>query len=191
MPVRSADPDAIAEAAYKLASGEIVACPTEGVYGLACDPLSDAALAKLLNLKKRPSGKGFILVADRFESLRPFVVLEDRHLVVSLPLLPAPCTWIFPAARACPPTLLGDHETVAVRVSAHPVLAGLSAAFGGPIVSTSANPSGARPARTASEVQAYFPDGLALVLDAPLGGLAGPTEIRDARDGRIVRAAPR
>ncbi len=190
MLVRPADADGIAAAARALTAGELVAYPTEGVYGLGCDPRSGEALGKLLALKGRPTTKGFILIADRWEALCSFVALDACPLVVPLPLVPAPCTWVFPAAVGCPAALCGDHATVAVRVTAHPVAARLSALFGGPIVSTSANPSGGRAARAVREVQDAFPDGLAVVLDGPLGGLAGPTEIRDARDGRVLRAAP-
>jgi L-threonylcarbamoyladenylate synthase len=185
------DEDGLACAARALTEGNLVAYPTEGVYGLGCDPRSDRALTHLLALKGRPVAKGFILIADRWEVLAPFVQTDVVPLVVSLPLQPAPCTWIFPAAPSCPALLHGEHETVAVRVTAHPVAARLSALFGGAIVSTSANPSGGRAARTASEVRQAFPHGLAVILDGPLGGLTGPTEIRDARDGRVIRAAPR
>ncbi len=190
-PIHPANPDGLAFAARALANGELVAYPTEGVYGLGCDPRCEDAVTKILTLKGRSAAKGFILIADRWEVLRPFVALAASPLAVPLPLEPAPCTWVFPAARGCPLALRGEHETVAVRVTPHPVARRLSALFGGPIVSTSANPSGGRAARSAREVQTFFPNGLALVLDGPLGGLTGPTEIRDARDGRVIRPAPR
>ena len=76
---------------------------------------------------------------------------------------------------------------VAVRVSAHPIVSALCAAWGGPLVSTSANPAGARHAREVFQVRRYFGDSLDFVLAGRVGAAARPTTIRDARSGQIVR----
>jgi L-threonylcarbamoyladenylate synthase len=72
-------------------------------------------------------------------------------------------------------------------VTAHADAAALCRAFGGALVSTSANPHGQPPARTAGEVLSYFPQGIDLLVDAPLGGLGKPSEIRDVLTGELVR----
>jgi L-threonylcarbamoyladenylate synthase len=100
---------------------------------------------------------------------------------------PGPHTWVFPRARATPAWLAGAHAGIALRVTAHPLASALCAAFGGAIVSTSANPHGAPPARNASDVRALFGEQLAVVLDGALGGLERPTQIRDAISGEIFR----
>lgn len=185
-----ANEDGIVRAAAALRAGQVVAYPTEGVYGLGCDPTSAHAIAHILRLKGRSATKGLILLADRWDVLEPYVDLAQGHFAVDLPLKPEPRTWIFPARPGVSPLLTGEHEGIALRVTTHPIAAALSASLGGPLISTSANRSGFPPARSALETIRSFPAGLGLILDGPLGGLAGPTEIRDARDGRIIRPAP-
>ncbi len=81
----------------------------------------------------------------------------------------------------------GDHDRVALRVSAHPLVAALCDAFGGPIVSTSANIASEPPAMSADEVRAIFGDGLDAIVEGELGGLERPSTIRDLVSGRVLR----
>jgi L-threonylcarbamoyladenylate synthase len=74
-----------------------------------------------------------------------------------------------------------------LRVTAHPVCRDLCAAFGGALVSTSANPRSAEPARTARRVSEYFGDALAGIVEGELGGELRPSEIRDLATGRTIR----
>lgn len=83
--------------------------------------------------------------------------------------------------------LTGNHTTLAVRVTAHPLAAALCDAFGGPLISTSANISGRPPARTALRVRQIFGDQVEQILHGELAGRKRPTEIRDARTGRVLR----
>ena len=101
---------------------------------------------------------------------------------------PGPVTWLLPARPEVPFWLRGEHHTLAVRVTAHPVAAALCDAFGGPIVSTSANLAGHEPARTAQRVQRELGERVDYILHGELGDLAQPTEIRDAQTGRVIRA---
>lgn len=170
-----------------LREGGIVAYPTEAVWGLGCDPRNTRAVQRLLNLKLRPADKGLILIAHDFAALQPF--LQPIKATASRRVRrtwPGPVTWLLPAAPRTSKLLRGRHESLAVRVTAHPVAAALCRAFGGAIVSTSANPADRRPARTAYEVRRYF-RGEALVLDGRTGGDRRPTEIRDSATGMIVR----
>lgn len=174
------------QACRVIASGGVVAYPTEAVYGLGCDPWREEAVERLLALKRRPMAKGLILVAAGFDQLAPFLApLPPERLRAVLATWPGPVTWVMPAARSAPRWLRGGHETLAVRVSDHPVVAALCRACG-PLVSTSANRSGGRPARSAAEVRRMFGSGI-FVLNGPLGGLPRPTEIRDASTGRLLR----
>jgi L-threonylcarbamoyladenylate synthase len=101
---------------------------------------------------------------------------------------PGPHTWIVPASGRVPHWITGAHDGVAVRVSAHPVVVALCTAFGGPLVSTSANPAGAVPPTRLAE----FDQALVAALDGfvagDTGGLDRPTGIRDARSGAWLRA---
>lgn len=173
-----------------LRRGGVVAYPTEGVWGLGCDPWDAAAVRALLALKGRPERKGLILVAGDVEQLRPLLrALPAGRIAEVLASWPGPRTWVVPAPPEVPALIRGDSTGIALRVSAHPVVRALCLAFGGPIVSTSANPSGRPAARSALAVRGYFRDRLDAVLPGALGGQRGPSEIRDALSGRILRAA--
>lgn len=171
-----------------LRRGGVVAYPTEGVYGLGCDPRDAAAVARLLALKGRPPTVGLILIASEFNQLAPWLAPLDRALEArAAATWPGPVTWVWPAAAAVDPALTGGRRTLAVRVTAHPAAKALCHEFGNPLVSTSANRHGEPPARTAAEVRAAFGDALDAVVDAPCGDLAGPTSIRDALTGEVLR----
>ena len=178
----------IVRAAEALRAGGIVAYPTEAVWGLGCDPRNEGAIERLLALKGRPAEKGLILVAATFEQLHPFLQpLDAEWEAAVLATWPGPVTWVWPAEATVSPRLRGSHETLAVRVSDHPLVVALCEAFGGPVVSTSANRSGEPPARTREDVLASLGDALDFVLDGETGGRERPSEIRDARTGAILR----
>ncbi|GAB4300716.1 MAG: L-threonylcarbamoyladenylate synthase [Thiohalomonadaceae bacterium] len=182
-------PFQLREAVRALRHGGVIAYPTEAVYGLGCDPRNAAAVLRLLALKQRPMAKGLILVATDYAQLEPYLSPLPEPLARQVRASwPGPVTWLLPAPADVPVWLRGDHDSLAVRVSAHPVVRALCAAFGGPIVSTSANPAGQQPARDPLTVQRVFGGHIDCILHAPLGGLERPTEIRDGRTGRIVRA---
>jgi L-threonylcarbamoyladenylate synthase len=175
-------------AARRLRTGGVVAYPTEAVYGLGCDPLDHTAFVRLLALKRRPDAKGVILIAADETQLAPFVTPLSKAATAHLRgSWPGPVTWIVPAASGVPGWLTGGRDTVAVRVTAHPLAAALCRAFGGALVSTSANRTGQPPARTALKVRQLFGNRLDGIVVGPLGGLARPTTIRDARTGSVIR----
>ena len=175
-----------------LESGGVIACPTEAVWGLSCDPLSERACMRLLALKQRDWRKGLILVASELEQLEPFIdVPSNNARKRATATWPGPATWIFPATDLTPMWISGEHDGVAVRVTSHPVLRELCKRFGGPLVSTSANLAGREPARSAFDVRRFFLKPGHATIDAlvpgALGGLAKPTTIRDAATGHILR----
>jgi L-threonylcarbamoyladenylate synthase len=169
--------------------GGIIAYPTEAVYGLGCDPCNETAVMRLLEIKQRPLEKGLILIAADPAQLEifiePSVFGQYPEVVASWP---GPNTWLLPCTPDTPFWLKGIHDTLAVRVTAHPLSADLCRAFGKPLVSTSANPNGFEPARTAAEVNAIFSDNqLDMVVEGETGGLATVSSIRDARTGKQIR----
>jgi L-threonylcarbamoyladenylate synthase len=171
-----------------LRAGGIIAYPTEAVYGLGCDPLNPEAVLRLLVLKQRPWQKGLILIAASLEQLTPFLAPLTPDLEVQLSeTWPGPVTWLLPASEIAPPWLTGEHDSIAVRVTDHPLAAGLCRHFGAPIVSTSANRAGQLPAKTALGVRGYFGTSLDYILHGPLGGYDRPSEIRDGRTGNVIR----
>lgn len=175
-------------AAAVLHAGGLVAYPTEGVYGLGCRPDDSRAVQRLLALKQRPVSAGLILIAAGLEQLTDWIeptAMEMRQLTATHT---GPVTWLVTAGALTPEWITGGRPKVAVRVTRHPVAAGLCLASGLPLVSTSANRRGKPPARSALAARLRFGGRLDLVVGGATGGAAGPTEIRDAATGRVVRA---
>lgn len=171
-----------------LLGGEVIACPTEAVWGLSCDPENEDAVEYLLALKSRPVSKGLILVAHGMAQLDFLLTGFSGELLGTLSASwPGPSTWLVPHRGRVPGWITGEHDTVAVRVSAHPVVSALCAAWGGPLVSTSANPAGALPARQAWQVRRYFGDSLGYIMPGATGSARQPTTIRDLISGQIIR----
>lgn len=171
--------------------GGVIAYPTEGVWGLGCIPFDGEAVHRLLAIKRRPVDKGLILVgadAAQFDAVVDWSRLDRTARERVLASWPGPHTWRVPASRAAPAWITGGRDTIAVRASAHPVVAALCTRLGGPIVSTSANLSG-EPAPT--RMDDLSPALLALVdgvCEGETGGRAAPTSIRDAMTGATLRA---
>ena len=178
----------INEAVHILQHGGVIAYPTESVYGLGCDPANQQAIQKLLKLKRRERAKGLILIAADFKQLSSYLAeIEEDLKEQVLATWPGPVTWLWPAKSSVSTWLRGEHATIAIRVTNHPIAAELCQAFDGAIVSTSANVSGTPPARTAEEVRAQFNDQLDFVVEGEVGGLAKPSQIRDVLSGKILR----
>jgi L-threonylcarbamoyladenylate synthase len=172
-----------------LRAGGVVAYPTEAIYGLGCDPFNEGAALRLLTMKGRSIDKGLILIAANHDQLKPlFRPQGDDAMAPVLATWPGPYTWILPARPGVPVWLTGGGNGIAVRVTAHPLAASLCTLFGGPLVSTSANASGRPPARNALQARRALGARVDYFLTGSTGGAAQPSEIRDARDGRLLRA---
>lgn len=182
-------PCKIRQARNIIYAGGIVAHPTEAVYGLACDPANTNAVLSLLALKKRSLEKGLILVASRFDQLEAYVEVTDEIYQKIATSWPGPHTWLLPAKQGVSQLLTGTHTTLAVRVSAHPVVQALCKECEQPIVSTSANIQSSPPARSALAVRRIFGQNLDLILHGAVDLNASPTEIRVAETGQIIRSS--
>src|SRR5687768_5096358 len=133
------------EAATALQTGGVIAYPTEAVWGLGCDPRDEDAVLRLLAIKQRAVDKGLILIASHLDQLRPFLNLAAvpaENLAAVLARWPGPHTWVMPASAAAPRWITGAQDGIAVRISAHPLVIELCNAYGGALVSTSANRAG-------------------------------------------------
>ncbi|KFZ28087.1 tRNA(ANN) t(6)A37 threonylcarbamoyladenosine modification protein [Pseudidiomarina atlantica] len=171
-------------------AGELLAYPTEAVFGLGCDPRNEKAVQKLLELKQRPLEKGVILLAADYSQLVAYVadlkIPQDKRFSV-FSHWPGPITLVLPASERTPKWLTGGRDTIAVRVTAHEPARQLCKALGSAIVSTSANVTGEAPLTTASAVREAFGEQIAWVMDAPVGHLATPTKIIDPLTNSVVR----
>jgi L-threonylcarbamoyladenylate synthase len=177
------------QAARVVARGGLIAYPTEAVFGLGCDPWNVDSIQRLLAMKGRDVRKGLILIAYSVAQLEDFVLYPNAavrdHVVASWP---GPVTWVLPVRDGVPTVLRGGHASLAVRVTAHPIASALCR-ITGPLVSTSANRGGRPAARDSLHVRVQFGTRVEYVVPGPVGALGGPTEIRDAVTGKILRPA--
>jgi L-threonylcarbamoyladenylate synthase len=166
------DAAALAEAVRLLRAGELVAFPTETVYGLGADARSDAGLRRVFAVKGRPSDHPLILhFADAESALSAAVDAPPVARTLADALWPGPLTLVLRRAAWVPDRVTGGQDTVGVRVPSHPVARALVTALGGPIAAPSANRFGAVSPTTAAHVRADLGHDVALVLDG------GPSEI--------------
>ncbi|WP_404400911.1 Sua5/YciO/YrdC/YwlC family protein [Idiomarina seosinensis] len=177
-------------AAREALLGGVIAYPTEAVFGLGCDPTDDTAIKQILALKRRPVEKGLILIAADYSQLLPYIddraIPQDKRFQV-LSHWPGPVTLILPARKSVSEWLTGGRDTIAVRVTAFEPVRALCRKLGTALVSTSANPAGEEPARTADEVRSYFGDQLSWVWDAETGGARSPSKIIDPLTEKVFR----
>lgn len=180
----------VRDAAQLLNDGGILAYPTEGVWGLGCDPRNEAVVLRLLDIKRRDVAKGLILIAADEAQLAPFIdmaALDAARQTRIRASWPGPITWIVPATAAAPAWVRGDHAGIAVRASAHPVVAALCVAFGGALVSTSANLSGGPAVARREALDPALLARIDGICDGETGGREGPSTIRDAITGARLR----
>ncbi len=180
----------ITQVVTALKQGQVIGYPTEAVFGVGCDPDNQQAVNKLLALKQRPMEKGLILIAADYEQLLPYIddsQLTPQQKQTVLASWPGPVTWVMPTKANIPVFLTGQFSTIAVRVTAHPLVQQLCREFGKPITSTSANLTGLEPGRTVADVEQQLGDQLAAILNGETGGRNNPSEIRDAQTGNIFR----
>lgn len=166
-------PPGLARAAALLRSGELVAFPTETVYGLGGDARSDMAVARIFEAKARPHFNPLIVHVPDLAAARDIAVFDDLALDVAAAFWPGPLTLVLPLHPGAnlSPLVTADLATVAIRIPAHPVAQALLHAFGGPLAAPSANPSG----RISPTRAAHVLEGLSGRIAAVLDG--GPCEV--------------
>jgi L-threonylcarbamoyladenylate synthase len=175
-------------ACHVLRNGGVIAYPTEAVWGLGCLPQCKEAVQRILDLKNRSVDKGLILVAASTAQLSPYLEgltkAELRRLDESWP---GPVTWLVPDNGAAPSWVKGSHQTVALRVSDHPIIQSICNTVGSAIVSTSANITGRQPIREPLKLRQQFGPHLDYIYAGELGGARTVTAIRHLREDRLVR----
>ncbi len=185
-PVRP-DPEALRKTVEALAAGEVVAFPTDTLYGLAVDPRRTDAARRLFALKRRPSGQAVPLIAadaGQIDLIARRVTPLARRLADRW--WPGPLSIVLDASPALDSRLVTGSGTVAVRVPAHRLARRLSAEFGHPVTATSANRSGEPPAADAAAVAASLGSELAVVIDGGPTRGGAPSTIVDARGAAPV-----
>lgn len=176
------DPTLIQSAVRVLRRGELVAYPTDTLYGLGADPRRPDAVERLFRAKGRPAEMAAPIIAGDVEQV-------ERHAGRLTPLArrlarrfwPGPLTLVIAAAPALSRRLLGGGDTVAVRVPDHTGARALASQLGAPVTATSANRSGGPAPTTAAEVVAALGPDVSLVLDGGPAPATAPSTIIDAR----------
>lgn len=173
----------------QLKKKSVIAYPTESSFGLGCDPDSKTAVLKLLKLKTRAVEKGFILIAANYKQLIPYIEekkLSHQQRIKMLDSWPGPISWVVPKSLSTPTWLTGRFNSIAIRVSAHPIVKKLCILFGKPLVSTSANVFGNAPCRTIYEIKKQFGTNFPCIIGKN-GNRLKPSEIRNIITNKIIR----
>ncbi len=202
--------DSITQAVQWLSTGKLLAYPTESVWGIGCDAFNEEAVQQLLSIKQRPINKGMIVVTDSAARIAPLLedlsaaqrqtILDSWHISPNTVAQQAH-TWLLPLSQQItipiPSWISGAHNSVAVRVIAHPLVQQLCAqvvSAGNPygfIVSTSCNPSGQPPALSLQQAQGYFEHSefseQVTYLQGDTLGYELPSQIHDALTGQVIR----
>lgn len=173
-----------------IAQGGVIAYPTEAVFGLGCDPDNPQAIQRLLAIKQRPVEKGLILISNEFDKLRPYLDLsaisaEKRAWMFSH--WPGPYTFVIPKSAKTSHWVAGSHNSIAVRVTAHPVAASLVQSFGKPLVSTSANLAGEPSIVDVLQLENEIGPKVDAIIPGQLGEQSNPSTIIDLVSGKILR----
>jgi len=167
--------------------GDTVLYPTEAVWGLGCDPSNEQAVAGLCALKGRAHDKGLIMIAASVDQLRLWIPSINDDMARQLSQAKdRPTTYVVEHNGSVPPWVSGGRATVAVRVSTHPAVIKLCNAFGGALISTSANISGNQPSTLRAQIEKDF-HGLS-VAPGELGSQTKPSKIVNLATGEIIRA---
>ncbi len=181
--------DNLLEIVKQLKQEQVVAYPTEAVFGLGCNPQSEKAVKKLLALKQRPEEKGLILIASDLKYLLPYIdenKMNEQAWQKLSQVGEQAITWIVPVKESVPTFLTGKFDTIAVRLCHLLAITQLCEAAGFALTSTSANLSGLPPCRTSTEVKTQFGENFP-VLNADTFGRENPSEIRDIFTQQIFR----
>ncbi|MEO0424184.1 MAG: L-threonylcarbamoyladenylate synthase [Pseudomonadota bacterium] len=183
-PIHPPSDSAIAAAAAALRAGELIAMPTETVYGVACDATNAEAIARLYAAKGRPHFNPLIAHVPSLASAHHEGVFDRRALALAEQCWPGPLTLVLPVQRAGRVAELARAglDSIALRVPAHPVAQALLNAFEGPVAAPSANRSGRLSPTRSVDVATELGDALTLILD---GG-----EPRVGLESTIVAALP-
>jgi len=181
-------PWALNRLAHAIAAGAVIGYPTDTIWGFGCDPLNPASVTRLLQIKQRPVDKGLILLTSQLLYCEPFIRLTpEQREQLRLPC-PTPTTWLVDASEHCPVWIRGNHPTVAVRVTDHPLLRYLCPRLNLPLVSTSANRAGKPTVRSALQMRRQFGDEVDHIVTGFNSGGARPSAIKSLASGNLMRS---
>lgn len=191
-------------ASHWLKKGKLLAYPTESVWGIGCDAFNEDAVKQVLTIKNRPIDKGMIVVTDSMDRLAPLLdelTNEQKQTLANSwesannnPQSEQATTWLLPIAKniTIPTWITGKHNSLAVRVIAHPLIKQLCSNMVsadnpfGFVISTSCNPAGDSPAKNYDDALAYFGNNIGYLQGDTLG-YNKPSQIMDIMSGQVIR----
>ncbi|MCL6099731.1 MAG: L-threonylcarbamoyladenylate synthase [Bacteroidetes bacterium] len=186
-----ANNDTITAAAGIIKQGGLVAFPTETVYGLGADALNPIAVAKIFEVKKRPTFNPLILHIAEKSSLKKFVTFNDKKVDLLIEKFwPGPLTLVLPKTEIVPDIVTSGNPTVAVRMPDHPVALHLIKSSGTAIAAPSANRFGHLSPTEASHVSKYLGDKVDMILDGGKCKVGVESTIVQFHDGRFYMLRP-
>lgn len=159
------NPDDIARAAALLAAGEVVAVPTETVYGLAADALNEAAVRKVFDVKGRPLIDPLIVHVADWADVEKIAQPTPQAKILAERFWPGPLTMVLRKRPCVPDVVTANRPTVAVRMPAHTVMRAILQACQRPLAAPSANPFGYISPTTAAHVRDSLKEGLPWIVD--------------------------
>jgi tRNA threonylcarbamoyl adenosine modification protein (Sua5/YciO/YrdC/YwlC family) len=175
------EPRKIQRAVDALEAGEVIAYPTDTVYGLGCDILNKKAIDRLYQIKGMDRAQQLAFICPDLSDIARYAIVENAAYRILRRLLPGPYCFILEATREVPKLLQSKRKTVGIRVPKNETILAVVRALGRPIISTTANRPGEDALIDPDEIDDRFP-GLALVLDTGAGGLI-PTTVVDLSSG--------
>jgi L-threonylcarbamoyladenylate synthase len=179
------------EAIEVLRKGEVLIYPTETLYGLGVDIHNPVAVQKIFQLKNRDISKPISLLVPTKKDIQKLVQqLSDKSLKLIDKFFPGPLTLVLPVAPTINPILHANSGWIGIRMSSHPLAQKLVETFGGPITTTSANPSGESSGRTLAQLKEYFHEqkGIAVLSGGDLSLSKGSTVVKvDGEQLKLLR----
>ena len=177
------EPRKIKRAAELIDAGEVIAYPTDTVYGLGCDLFNKKAIDRLYQFKQMPRSHNLSFICPDLSDIARYAIVDNQQYRLLRRLLPGPYCFILEATREVPKIVQSKKKTVGIRIPENAVVHALVRELGRPIITTTAAMDGQEPFADPAEIDDAFP-GLALVLDAGGGGLV-PTTVVDLTTGEI------
>ena len=182
-------------AARVIASGGVIAFKTDTFYGLGADPLNPIAVRRIFELKGREEGKPILVLISDLDQVDNFIADADSYKAIATKYWPAALTLVSSAHSELPCELTAGTDSIGLRLPDNDSVRDFVRACGGVLTATSANLSGQPPARTAVEVQEYFPMAIDLIVDAGSVTAMEPSTVIDltTTPARLIRegAVPR
>lgn len=188
-----ATPEALKDCKKALEDSQVIAVPTETVYGLAANALNEAAVEKIFKIKRRPFFDPLILHTDSIDKARKFCQFNTLAKRLAESFWPGPLTLVLEKKDLVPDLVTADLDSVAIRCPHHPIFRKLLELLPFPLAAPSANPFGYISPTSAEHVEACLGDQIEIILDGDHSSIGIESTIVDARNPEkptILRPGP-